>query len=159
MFLIGANNVGAYLPSGVSSRSLIHPMDEDARHDWYKKRKCRFTKKLRKTMTPTEIILWEILRDRRFKGLKFRRQVNIGPYIADFLCIQHRLIVEIDGSSHDDRKEYDQDRDTYLQEHGYYVLRVTNRDIFEDIDSFLQQIVNAIHSKRSSPSPVSQEKS
>lgn len=132
-----------YLSEDVSSRSLNHSMDEDSRHDWYKKRKCKFTKKLRRSMTPTEIILWDVLRNRRYRGLKFRRQVNIGPFIADFLCMQHRIIVEIDGSAHDNRKEYDHERDVYLWEHGYHVLRVTNCDVSQDVNGVLQQIFNS----------------
>jgi len=132
-------------------------MDEDARHDWYKKRKCTFTKKLRRKMTPSETALWDVLRNREYRDLKFRRQVNIGPFIADFLCKQHMLIVEIDGSVHDDRKEYDEDRDLYLKEHGYSVLRVKNEDVSQDIDGVLLQIYNSIFSRRSSPSPVHQD--
>lgn len=109
-------------------------------------------------MTPTETMLWEMLRNRKFKGLKFRRQVNIGPYIVDFLCKQHRLIIEIDGKIHDYQKEYDQERDAYLQEHGYRVLRVTNREVIQNIDDVLQQIYNAIFLRQGSPSPVNRKK-
>ncbi|MDA0376482.1 MAG: DUF559 domain-containing protein [bacterium] len=55
-------------------------------------RKCRFTKKLRRSMTPTETILWDRLRNKKFNGLKFRRQVNIGPHIVDFLCKQYKVV-------------------------------------------------------------------
>lgn len=126
--------------------------------NYRKMRKCRFTMKLRRKMTTTEILLWEKLRNRRFKGIKFRRQVNIGPYIADFLCKQHRLIIEVDGKSHDDKKEYDEKRDTFLNEHGYSVLRIKNEDVCNDIDDVLKKIYNSIYSQQSSPSPVHQGK-
>ena len=86
-------------------------MNEEAQYRLYKKRKCTFTKKLRRSMTPTEAILWEILRNRKFKGLKFRRQMNIGPYIVDFLCKEYKVALEIDGGIHDeeDQKESPED--------------------------------------------------
>nr|WP_246731730.1 endonuclease domain-containing protein [Methylocapsa sp. S129] len=73
-------------------------------------------------------MLWRLLRGSRVDGLKFRRQVPIGPYIADFLCFQHRLIVELDGPPHDDdeRKGRDSARDEWLHEQGYRVLRFPN---------------------------------
>ena len=109
-------------------------------------------------MTPTETVLWEQLRNRNYRGLKFRRQVNIGPFIADFLCMQHRLIVEVDGSAHDNQKKYDKERDGYLQENGYIILRVTNLDVYENINIVLEYIYQSIFERRSSPSPVRQEK-
>ena len=98
-------------------------------------------------MTPTEILIWERLRDRKYEGLKFRRQVNIGPYIADFLCKQHRLIVEIDRGIHDGQKEYDQERDEYLHNRGYRVIRISNTEVLKNIDSVLQHIFDSIFSK------------
>jgi len=133
-------------------------MNDEARNSIYKNRKSLFTKKLRQTMTPTETLLWNKLRNRGFKGIKFRRQVNIGPYIADFLCKQHRLIIEIDGSIHVDQKEYDQERDLYLSDRGYHVVRNSTTEVLGDIDSILQLISNSIFSKQSSPSPVRSEK-
>ncbi len=128
-------------------------MDDETWYKLYRRNKCKFTKKLRRKMTPTESLLWEELRNRRFKNIKFRRQVNIGPYIADFLCKQHRLIVEIDGKSHDNRKEYDQNRDEFLRELNYSVLRIKNEEVWEDIDKTLSKIYDSIFPKRSSPSP------
>lgn len=129
-------------------------MNEEACNQFYKKKKALFTKQLRKTMTPTELMLWDELRNRKFKQLKFRRQVNIGPYIVDFLCKQHRLIIEVDGGIHAEQKEYDQDRDAYLLEKGYYVLRVKNENVTQDISLVMNEIYDSIFFRQSSPSPV-----
>ena len=114
----------------------------------YRKQKMQFTKNLRKTMTPEEVILWKVLRDRRSRGAKFRRQVNIGPYIADFLCKECHLIVEVDGSIHlsRERQERDAVRDTYLQERGFTVLRVKNEEVRLDLPAVLDRIHAAIPS-------------
>lgn len=76
-----------------------------------------------------EPVLWDLLRDRRLHGLKFRRQVPIGTYIADFVCLRHRLIVEADGPFHDERLAYDAERDAWLRRQGFVVLRFANREI------------------------------
>ncbi len=73
----------------------------------------------------TETMLWDILRDRRLEGLKFRRQVPVGNYIADFLCYAHRLIVEADGPTHEN-SAHDITRDTWLSSQGFRVLRFSN---------------------------------
>ena len=82
---------------------------------------------LRRNSTATERKLWGLLRAKRLAGLKFRRQVPIGPYVADFLCLRHRLIVEADGPFHDAEK--DAARDEWLRAQGFRVLRFTNTQI------------------------------
>jgi very-short-patch-repair endonuclease len=83
---------------------------------------------MRRDPTEAERKLWYALRDRRMQALKFRRQAPIGPYIVDFLCIAHRLVVEADGSQHAESKR-DAIRDEWLAREGYAVLRFSNRDI------------------------------
>lgn len=79
---------------------------------------------LRRTMTMPERVLWNLLRDRRQCDLKFRRQVPVGPYTADFYCADAGLIVELDGASHaGDRREHDAERDKWMQDRGLVVLR------------------------------------
>jgi very-short-patch-repair endonuclease len=99
-------------------------------------------KRLRQTFTPAEETLWSHLRDRRFLGLKFRRQAPIGPYIADFLCHELRLVLELDGSVHLEPNQisHDQNRDANLQALGYRVLRYTNQQLQDDPDSVLEAI-------------------
>jgi very-short-patch-repair endonuclease len=83
--------------------------------------------------------LWKLLRDRRLEGLKFRRQVVIGRYIADFVCLRHRLIVEADGPTHD-ASLHDAERDAFLREQNFRVLRFANADI----ENRSHQVVAAI---------------
>ena len=86
-------------------------------------------RELRKVPTKAEKLLWTLLRDRRLGGVKFRRQYAFGPYFADFFCVSHRLAVELDGTSHEERLAYDQARDAYFRQHGILVLRFRNEDL------------------------------
>jgi len=83
---------------------------------------------LRQRAPEIERFLWKLLRDRRLEGLKFRRQVPIGRYVVDFVCLRHRLVVEADGPFHD--PEYDAERDACLAAQGFRVLRFSNNDIY-----------------------------
>ncbi|MDD4890754.1 MAG: DUF559 domain-containing protein [Phycisphaerae bacterium] len=87
-------------------------------------------RQLRSDATEAEGILWQCLRAHRLGGLKFRRQHPVGPYIADFLCLQAMLIVELDGISHEGRVEYDAQRQGKLESLGYEVLRFKNQDLW-----------------------------
>ncbi|OJU50203.1 MAG: hypothetical protein BGO02_15670 [Brevundimonas sp. 67-6] len=90
--------------------------------------------------------LWAILRDRRLEGLKFRRQVVIGRYVADFVCLRHRLIVEADGPQQDDRIE-DAARDNWLREQGFRMLRFPNPQIENRPHEVLTAIIAAADEK------------
>lgn len=89
-------------------------------------------RQLRQNQTAAEKKLWYALRARRFQGLKFRRQVPIGPFIVDFYCAEHRLIVEADGGQHADNPN-DIERDQWLSQQGYRVLRYWNPDILGNL--------------------------
>src|SRR5271154_1407066 len=78
--------------------------------------------------TDSELRLWRLLRDRRLNGFKFRRQVPVGPYIVDFLCVGAKLIVEADGSQHAESLR-DKTRDAYLASQGWKVLRFWNNEV------------------------------
>jgi very-short-patch-repair endonuclease len=93
---------------------------------------------LRRRATLTERRLWALLRDRRLDGLKFRRQVPVGPYVLDFVCLAHRLIVEADGPFHD--PAHDALRDQWLITQGFHVLRFTNNEILGDGFRVIAQI-------------------
>ena len=86
---------------------------------------------LRNHSTKAESLLWYELRELRAAGLKFRRQAPIGPYIVDFLCPSVRLVVEVDGDSHETEagKRHDANRDAYLKSLGYGVLRIDEPDV------------------------------
>lgn len=80
-------------------------------------------RKLRQTSTTPEVKLWQHLRNRRFMGLKFRRQFPIGPYVVDFVCLSHKLVIELDGGQHVQQLDYDNQRTEYLEHFGFRVLR------------------------------------
>ena len=114
-----------------------------------------FARHLRREMTVPERLLWYALRDRRLQGWKFRRQVPVGPFVVDFSCEAARLVIEIYGSSHDDRGEVDRTRERALTEQGYRVLRVSNDDVLDNLDDVCQAILNALtpHSAYGHPLP------
>ncbi len=97
-------------------------------------------KALRSSQTEAEQRLWYHLRAHRFMGLKFKRQKPIGRYIADFVCLEHRLIIEIDGGQHAEQLVYDLRRDTWLRSRGYTLLRFWNNDVMQQLDSVLEKI-------------------
>ena len=114
-------------------------------------------RELRKEMTPAEKALWTLLRNRKLRGWKFRRQTAISIYIADFYCHEIRLVVELDGGAHEDRRQaaHDEDRDLYLRFLGHEVLRFSNRQIFDEPAAVLDRIaeVAAERSKLLSDQP------
>ncbi|MFA5040766.1 MAG: DUF559 domain-containing protein [Bdellovibrionales bacterium] len=103
----------------------------------------RRAKDLRQNSTDGEEVLWGILRSMaKETGFKFRRQYPIHPYIADFVCLKLRLIIEIDGISHDTRLEKDKRRDAQLNKMGYEVLRFINREVIENQEGVASAILN-----------------
>ena len=101
-----------------------------------------FARAMRHEPTEAEARLWEELRDRRLMRLKFRRQVPVGPFIADFVCMEARLIVEVDGSQHG-KSVRDQRRDAELNARGFRVLRFWNDDVLRDLTVVCDTIVAA----------------
>jgi very-short-patch-repair endonuclease len=115
-------------------------------------------RKLRRTMSPPEALLWSHLRGNKL-GFKVRRQQPIGPYIADFFVRDANLVVEVDGNAHDfgDRPERDSVRDRYMAERGYAVVRVLARDVMSDLEVVLrfisEQVTNPLHHPLDGPPP------
>ena len=105
--------------------------------------KRALAKELRGQMTNAEKRLWYRLRGHRFHGLKFKRQAPIGRYVVDFICFEHRLIVELDGGQHADNAT-DRQRDDWLRSEGYRVLRFWNHDVLRRTDSVLSDISDAL---------------
>jgi type I site-specific restriction-modification system R (restriction) subunit len=103
-------------------------------------------RELRKSQTPAEDIAWELLRDRRFAGLKFRRQHQVGHYIADFFCAEDQLDIELDGEVHKspEVEKKDATRDKMLRSLGFKVLRFQNQLVLDQPDEFLRQIAAAL---------------
>jgi very-short-patch-repair endonuclease len=111
---------------------------------------------LRKAETSSEAKLWGYLRGRRLGEFKFRRQVPIPPYIADFACLSHGLIIEVDGATHGDLKEleYDERRTEYLKTKGFTVYRVNSCDVYHHMTDVLDGISMALQrQKKNHPSP------
>jgi len=97
---------------------------------------------LRKKQTPAEAVMWEILRDRKFLDLKFRRQHQIGEYVVDFFCDEHKIAIELDGSVHEEgyQGKKDKTRGAYLRSIGVKVLRFRNEDLLSNPESALNRI-------------------
>jgi very-short-patch-repair endonuclease len=95
-------------------------------------------------MTEAERLLWRALRHSRHAGLHFRKQVPIGPYIADFACHRARIVVELDGSQHGERRgiQHDAERTAFLESQGYRVLRFSNGEILADFERMAEYIVH-----------------
>ena len=97
-------------------------------------------KSLRSNQTDAEMQLWYHLRAHRFMGLKFKRQKPIGAYIVDFVCIERKLILELDGGQHAENVGYDERRTKFLESEGYQVLRFWNNQVLQEMDSVLEVI-------------------
>jgi very-short-patch-repair endonuclease len=110
---------------------------------------------MRSAPTKAEDRLWYHLRASGM-GVKFRRQEPIGPYFADFACLTKRLIVEVDGDSHDDRNR-DARRDQWFLDHGWFVLRIWDDDVLDNTDDILDLIDLAIHDPSAVPDPLNRE--
>lgn len=111
-------------------------------------------RELRKNQTSQEAKLWRLLRNKQYKKLPFKRQHPIGNYIVDFICLEKKLIIELDGGQHNEEVniKYDTERTVFLNAKGYTVLRFWNNDIdnniegvFETIDKFLDELNHHPH--------------
>ncbi|WP_066483399.1 MULTISPECIES: endonuclease domain-containing protein [unclassified Sphingomonas] len=113
-----------------------------------------YARSLRHNATEVEKRLWQSLRNRQLGGYKFRRQATVGRYIADFLCVEARLIVELDGGQHG--TEADRRRTADLNDAGYHVLRFWNHEVMENEQGVLQSILDQLVilcAVRDKPSP------
>ncbi len=115
-------------------------------------------KTLRRNLTDAEQKLWYHLRAHRFMGRKFKRQKPLGRYVVDFICLEEKLVIELDGGQHSENVEYDQERDLWLRSEGYTVLRFWNNELMNETEGVLERIRlaienNAASSKTLSPGP------
>ena len=124
------------------------PSENDRLHQLH------FARNLRRNATEAERHLWRRLRKRALGGHRFRRQHPIGPYVADFACLQARLIVELDGSQHMESESYDAQRDTYLAERGFQVLRFWDHQVLQETDLVLEAIFEALSKRSPQPTPA-----
>lgn len=96
---------------------------------------------LRQRPTDAERPLWRRLRLRQLEGYKFRRQVPLGPFIVDFLCLEANLVIELDGGQHVEAAGYDRNRTSYLQEQGFRVIRFWNGEVLQRTDEVVDEIL------------------
>ena len=108
-------------------------------------------------MTRPEVLLWHYLRRSQLSGHRFRRQHPIGRYIADFACIEQRLIIELDGGQHTEQREYDRQRDAYISSRGYRILRFWNDDVLKDMGAVLEEILRTIEAADDQTAPPAGE--
>ena len=113
-----------------------------------KRNKIAIAKTLRINSTDTEKYLWKYLRERQLEGFKFRRQHPIGKYIVDFISLERKIIIEVDGSQHLENNK-DELRDKWLEEKGYEVLRFWDNEVLTNIEG----VLGVIREKLLSPSP------
>ena len=106
---------------------------------------------LRRNMTWHERTLWSVLCDRCFHGYKFRRQMAIGEYIVDFVCLERRLIIELDGRGHFEQKQYDESRSEWLHGQGFRVVRFWNTELEEEINKVMRTILQRL--REATPHP------
>jgi very-short-patch-repair endonuclease len=106
---------------------------------------------LRKGMTRTEKLLWDELKEKQIRGLRFRRQHPISFYIADFYCHEVRLVVETDGKIHDLQKEYDDGREAEMEKYYIKTLRFTNHEVENNIEKVVTEIEKQVMERLKAP--------
>lgn len=109
------------------------------------RRGTALARNLRAAQTDVERKLWRALRNRQLDGCKFRRQFPIDRYVADFACVDAKVVVELDGGQHADRSEYDAERTRAIEACGFQVLRFWNRELIDNFDGVVETIRRALH--------------
>jgi very-short-patch-repair endonuclease len=102
----------------------------------------QIARNLRKNSSDAEKLLWFYLRDRRLNSLKFRRQYTIGPFIVDFVCLEKKLIIEVDGGQHAEMLAEDTKRTEFLNNNGFKVVRFWNNQVLKETESVLHVILS-----------------
>ena len=92
-------------------------------------------------MTDAEQAMWRILRSRQLAGFKFRRQHPIGPFVVDFVCLEYKLVLELDGGHHAMQQEADAERTSYLQHLGFRVLRFWNNEVLTEMEGVAERVL------------------
>ncbi len=110
-------------------------------------------RRLRSNQTDAETRLWYLLRSRRFRAHKFRRQHPLGRFIVDFVCISQQLVIEVDGGQHQDQAAADRARDSLLRANGFQVLRFWNNDVLRHTQAVLEEIAKCLDAPPLTPGP------
>ena len=108
---------------------------------------------LRNKMTDAEKALWKVLRSRQVSGLKFRRQPPFGDFILDFVCLENKLVIEVDGGQHGEQVKYDDIRTKNLTKAGFRVLRFWNTEVLREIEAVKERIWRAVEEQQAHPHP------
>ena len=103
-------------------------------------------RELRNNATDAERALWRQLRLWQLEGYKFRRQQPLGRFIVDFVCLEKRVVIELDGGQHAEQKEYDAERDAWLRAEGFRVLRFWNNEVLKSIEVIKEEILKTLKS-------------
>jgi very-short-patch-repair endonuclease len=104
-------------------------------------------RELRTNLTDAERRLWQKLKRRQVAGVKFRRQQPIGPYIVDFVCLERRVVVEVDGGQHSEQLRQDERRYQWLEAQGYRILRFWNNDVLANTEVVAQTVLDAVEKR------------
>ena len=115
-----------------------------------------FARQQRQQANEFSYAVWEMVRDRRMLGEKFRREYSLGPYTLDFICVDLKLNLEVDGDEHftDEGRRHDLVRDTYVKQMGFEVIRIPGYRAIQDWDSVRNEIAGVIRKLRAkNPSP------
>jgi very-short-patch-repair endonuclease len=131
------------------------PTQRTGDREIFRKELVARAREMRGHLTAAELKLWDKLRGDQLCGLRFRRQHRIGSYIADFYCSEAKLVIEIDGDSHDERQAYDEMRTHWMsQQKGLRVVRFTNDEVMKHLEAVLQSIATECsNAARPSPQP------
>ena len=130
----------------IGSQPIVYVVTQRPRRPWRASRLIRDrARQLRNDMTAPERTLWSILRNRQLDGYRFRRQHPVGDFIVDFFCPAARLVIEVDGDSHEDQMEYDRRRSRWLAAQKHYrVLRVSNLDVMSNLEGVYDLVLEAL---------------
>jgi very-short-patch-repair endonuclease len=104
-------------------------------------------RELRTNSTDAERRFWQKLKRRQIAGVKFRRQQPIGPYIVDFVCLERRVVVEVDGGQHSEQLRQDERRNQWLEAQGYRILRFWNNDVLANTEVVAQTVLDAVEKR------------
>ncbi len=110
-------------------------------------------REMRRDAVSTEDLFWSEVRNRKLGGFKFKRQFLIGPYIADFVCLEKRLVIELDGKLHEGREGYDAARDARFRREGFDVYRIRNAEVLGNLATVLVTILHELTAPSPRPSP------
>lgn len=145
----GARGEGLARPIQFDSSEYSFPMDNCFPHhpEQLPDDIRTWAREMRGNMTDAESLLWQLLRNRRLAGAKFRRQHPVGCYILDFYCHDRKLAIELDGGQHAEETDYDRVRDEWLNSHGIKVMRFWNNQMLLETESVAEAIFQALGSR------------